>query len=115
MRVSWEEFKYYVLELKRQIEESGKQYKNILALPGGLTLAHSLGKLLGIPVTTEPSKATQNTLAVDAYMEGYNVPNLESYAGWRLDTAAIFYKKGRVEPTYYISKKNRPIKFPWDF
>ncbi len=109
--VSWEEFRFYVRQLKDKIYASGKKYENILSLPKGVIPAFCLSNILKIPFTMDPSTATQSTLVIGTYAD----EDLESYAGWGLDTAALFYKKGAPEPRYYILEVKKRPKMPWDF
>jgi len=109
--VSWEEFRFYVRQLSDKIIASGKKYENILSLPEGIIPAFCLSKILGVPFTMDSSKATQNTLVIDTYAD----EDLESYAGWDLDTAALFYKKGGPEPRYYALEVKKKPGMPWDF
>lgn len=112
IKISWEKYEQMVLNLARQIINSGFTYDGIYGIPrGGMVLAVSLSHLLNLPIINKPN---HRTLLVDDIADtGKTLLKYEykhiaclMYTSWTI-----------VMPTFKSNSKTNKdtwIIFPWE-
>jgi len=127
MFVTYEQFGVLSDMLVDVIQQSGKTYENIIAIPkGGLPLATHLANKLGIKNIILPNQITHElfsendtALVVDDLVDsGITLFELQEEHG-HFDSAVLFFKPTKakeynIEPTYYVKTTDKWLVFPWE-
>ncbi len=107
----WEQFDIDIRTILQQIEEKGKTYTGIYAIPrGGLVLGVRLSHELDIPMVM--GGVTDKTLVVDEICDTGRAlrPFLD-----RCNTLTIFkHQDCPVTPTYWLRSNINWVVFPWE-
>jgi len=113
--VSWQMFESAVnclYEKIRALQEQGKVFDAIYALPrGGLCLGVKLSYMTGLPLLTDSSRLTKNTLVVDDCTNtGKTLSVFKHYF-----TMVMLHKPSSIfKPDVYYQETDKQVNFCWE-
>lgn len=109
IKISYQKLQEDVTALAQDINETGKDYSNIFAIPrGGVPIACLLSEILKIPIIDE---VTPSTLVVDDLIDSGKT--LDPYVQ-NFDTAVVYRKPHSPGTTYAIEEIDDWIEFPYE-